>query len=155
MDKKRLLEALEKENLAPKDIDYVILTHMHPDHIILTAIFENAKVVDIENVFTYDGKITPHDGKVPETNIELIETPGHEQCECSVVTDTDEGKVVIASDLFWWTDDKEQKKDTESLMNLKDPYMAEEKLLKESRKSVIEIADFIIPGHVKMFKVEK
>jgi len=154
MDKKLLLEALKKENLTTKDINYVILTHMHPDHIILTAIFENAKVVDLENIFTFDGTIQEHDGKIPNTNIELISTPGHEQCECSVLTQTDEGKVVIASDLFWWADNAEQKTDKESLMNLEDPYMADKKSLKESREKVLDIADIIIPGHGKMFKVE-
>jgi len=154
MDKKRLLEALKSENLTTKDIDYVILTHMHPDHILLTAIFENAKVVDIENVFTFDGTIQEHEGKIPDTDIKLIETPGHEECECSVIVNTDEGKVIIASDLFWWTDDKEQKTDKESLMNLEDPYMSDEKALKKSREKVINLADIIIPGHGKMFKVE-
>jgi hypothetical protein len=40
-------------------------------------------------------------------------------------------------------------------MNLKDPYVKNEKDLKESRKKVLEIADYIIPGHGKMFKVQK
>ena len=155
MDRKKLLEALEKENLSPKDIDFVVLTHMHPDHIILASIFENASVVDIENVFTFEGEIREHGGKVPGTYVELISTPGHEECECSVIVNTDEGKVVIASDLFWWTDDAEQKTDMESLINLEDPYKSDENALKKSRENVLEIADFIIPGHGKMFKVER
>ena len=155
MDRKRLLEALKKEKLSVKDIDFVVLTHMHPDHILLTAMFEDAVVVDIAETFTFNGKIVSHKGKVPGTDVELISTPGHEECECSVIADTDEGKVVVASDLFWWTDDAKQKTDRESLMNLKDPYMKDEKALKKSREKVLEIADFIIPGHGKMFKVQK
>jgi len=155
MNKTLLLEALKKENLETKDINYVILTHMHADHVLLTALFENAKVIDGGSIYTFDGKIQDHDGKVPETNIELIETPGHDPNECSIIIQTGEGKIIIASDLFWWTDDAEQKTDRESLMALKDSYVNDEAALKESRKKVLEIADIIIPGHGKMFKVEK
>ena len=44
MNRKLLLEELGKENLPPKDINYVILTHTHLDHCLLTGIFENANV---------------------------------------------------------------------------------------------------------------
>ncbi len=155
MDKEMLLKALETEGLVPSNIDFVVLTHMHPDHILLTALFENAVVVDITETFTFDGKIKSHGGKVPGTEIELIRTPGHDPGQCSVVADTDKGKVVIASDLFWWTDDAEQKTDKDSLMKLEDPYMKDKDALMKSREKVLEIADFIIPGHGKMFKVEK
>ena len=36
-----------------------------------------------------------------------------------------------------------------------DPYASDMKKLKESRKKLLELADYIIPGHGKMFKVEK
>ena len=43
-----------------------------------------------------------------------------------------------------------------SLTILVDPGGArDEKALQESRKKILEIADYIIPGHGKMFKVEK
>jgi glyoxylase-like metal-dependent hydrolase (beta-lactamase superfamily II) len=153
MNKKLLLEALKKENLTQKDIDYVILTHMHADHVLLAALFENASVIDMENIFTFEGTIQSHDGKVPDTGIELIKTPGHNPSECAVIVNTDEGKVVIASDIFWWKDGAEQKTDRESLLNLEDAYMDNEKDLKKSREKIMDIADIIIPGHGKMFKV--
>ncbi len=155
MDRKRLLEALEKEGLPVKDINYVILTHTHPDHCLLAGIFENAKVMDSSEIFSFNGKIESHKGKVPGTGIELINTPGHDTDEFSVVVDTEDGKVVIASDVFWWPDSKEQKTDRESLMNHEDPYMKNKEELAQSREKILEIADYIIPGHGKMFKVEK
>ena len=36
-----------------------------------------------------------------------------------------------------------------------DPYMKNEKQLIESRRKILDIADYVIPGHGKMFKVEK
>ena len=34
-NRKALLEALNKENLSTSDIDFVFLSHRHPDHIML------------------------------------------------------------------------------------------------------------------------
>lgn len=156
MNRKLLLEALKKEKISIKDIDYVILTHTHIDHCLLAGIFERAIILDDTSTYAFDGKIKGHDGKVPETNVNIIKTPGHDQFHCSVVVDTkDLGKVVVAADVFWWADNEEQKTDRESIMNHKDPYMKNKKQLMESRNKILEIADYIIPGHGKMFKVEK
>ncbi|MEK6859517.1 MAG: MBL fold metallo-hydrolase [Nanoarchaeota archaeon] len=156
MNRGLLLESLKKEKLSIKDINYVILTHTHIDHCLLAGIFEKAIILDDSSTYTFDGKIKGHDGKVPGTNIKIIKTPGHDQFHCSVVVDTkDLGKVVVAADVFWWTDNEEQKTDRKSIMNHKDPYMKNEKQLMESRNKILEIADYIIPGHGKMFKVEK
>ena len=61
----------------------------------------------------------------------------------------------MAADVFWWADNEEQKTDRKSLMDHKDPYMKNEKQLIESRNRILDIADYVIPGHGKMFKVEK
>lgn len=155
MNRKMLVEALEKENLSPKDINYIVLTHTHPDHMLLTGIFENAEVLDDSSIYSFNGEIKDHEGKIPGTDIELMKTPGHDQFHCSLVVKTEEGIIVIAADVFWWADEEEQKTDRESLLNKEDPYMKDKEALIESRKKILEIADFIIPGHGEMFKVEK
>lgn len=156
MNRELLLESLKKENLSPRDINYVILTHYHLDHSLLAGIFENAKVMDNEDVYSFDGKIKRHDNRVPGTDIKIIKTPGHDMFHCSVLVKTKEfGQVAIVSDVFWWSDEEEQKTDKESLMNHEDPYVKNKEELMESRKKVLEIADYIIPGHGKMFKVIK
>lgn len=156
MNRKMLLESLEKENLSINDINYVILTHTHIDHCLLAGIFENAEIIDDSSIYSFEGKIKDHEGKVPNTDIEIIKTPGHDQFHCAVVVDTNNlGKIVIAADVFWWADNEEQKTDRESLINHKDAYVKDEFQLKESRKKILEIADYIIPGHGKMFKVKK
>lgn len=155
MNRELLLKALNKQSLSTKDINYVIITHFHPDHALLAGIFENAKVIDDDSINSWDSKIEPHNGKVPGTNIKLILTPGHEYFHCSVLVETDKGKIVISGDVFWWGDDEEQQTDKQSLINHKDPYVKDEKALAESREKLLQIADYIIPGHGKMFKVEK
>jgi len=156
MNRKMLLESLKKEGLSPDKINYVILTHYHLDHSLLVGIFENAKILDNSDIYSWDGKIETHGGKVPGTDIEIIRTPGHDMFHCSVLVKTEEfGKIVIAGDVFWWADDEQQKTDRESLLEHKDPYMKNEEELVESRKKILEITDYIIPGHGKMFKVKQ
>ncbi len=156
MDRKALLLALEKENLSLDKIDYVILTHTHLDHSLLAGIFEKAKVLDDSDIFSFNGNIESHDGKIPETEIEIIKTPGHDQFHCSVFVKTKElGKVIIAGDVFWWANDEEQKIDRKSLLERIDPYVKDKSALKKSREKILELADYIIPGHSKIFKVEK
>ena len=156
MDRKLLLEALKRENLSTLDINYVILTHYHLDHSLLAGIFENAKILDDGEIYSWDGKIESHDGKIPGTDIKIIKTPGHDLFHCSVLVKTEKfGKVAIVGDVFWWSDKEEQKTDKENLMKHEDPYAKNKEQLTDSRRKVLEIADYIVPGHGKMFKVEK
>ncbi len=155
MNRKMLLDSLKEENLLPSDINYVILTHTHLDHCLLAGIFENAIVYDDSETYSFNGEIGGHDGKIPNTDIEIIETPGHDPFHCAVVINDDElGKVVVASDVFWWADNEEQKTDKESLMAHEDPYVKDKEKLLKSRTKILEIADYVIPGHGKMFKVQ-
>ncbi|MCX6807011.1 MAG: MBL fold metallo-hydrolase [Candidatus Berkelbacteria bacterium] len=156
MDRKQLLEALKSENLPLKDINYVILTHYHLDHTLLAGIFENAKVLDNSGIYSWNGKIGEHDGKVPGTNIEIIKTPGHDMFHCSILVKTKEyGCIAIVGDVFWWRDNQDQITDKENLIKHEDPYVKNREDLMNSRKEILEVADYIIPGHGKMFKVEK
>jgi len=86
--------------------------------------------------------------------MEIIQTPGHSPEHCSLVVPAEEGIYVIAGDVFWWADDEEQKIDVEKK---DDAHPAEVNMqnLIESRKNILEVADYIIPGHGKTFKVEK
>lgn len=156
MDKPKLLRVLKIEKLSPRNIDYIALTHHHPDHVLLTALFENAKVIDFASIFQFDGKIINHDGKIPKTNIEIIKTPGHDPFHMSLLAQDEKlGNVIIAGDLFWWFDSELQKADLKSLLAHKDPYAKDLEVLKKSREKALKLADYIIPGHGKIFKVKK
>ena len=154
MNKELLLKALEKEGLTVKDINFVILTHYHVDHSALTGMFENAQIMDDDTIYSFDGTQKEHDGKVPGTEIEIISTPGHDPFHCSVLAKTKDGNVVVAGDVIWWGDTENQKLDVKSLLDRKDPYEKDHEKLIESRKKILELADWIIPGHGKMFKVK-
>lgn len=156
MDNAKLLKALKKEKLSPKNIHYIALTHHHPDHVLLTALFEKAKVIDFASIFQFNGKIVGHNGQIPKTNIKVIKTPGHDPFHMSLLAQDEKlGNVLITGDLFWWFDDKLQKTDIKSLLEHNDPYAQDLIELQKSCEKILKLADYIIPGHGKMFKVIK
>lgn len=149
-----LLQKISEESLTIGDIDYVFITHYHPDHNLLMGIFPNATLVD-DTMCYRDDKQWDHDSLIPDTNIEIIKTPGHDQFHSSLFVPTIDSKIVITGDVFWWEDGEEQKTDKESLLNHLDPFEKDHQALIQSRQQILEIADEIIPGHGKMFHIEK
>lgn len=150
-NRKRILEELSKNNLKTSDIDFVLLTHSHADHIVLSGIFEKAKVLNNEEIYSNDEQIK-HDNKIPGTDLEIIQTPGHTEDHCSLVAKTKEGVYAVAGDVFWWMDDEKQNIDVNKPDRAHPANMAK---LIESRKKVLEIADWIVPGHGSIYKVSK
>lgn len=147
-----LLQALHKEKLEVGDIDMVFISHYHPDHCVLVGIFENATVYD--SVQWQNGPIGGETPPIlPDTDIQIIKTPGHTPDHASLLVTTSEGKVLVGADVFWWSEGEEQKID----INKPDPFASDQKLLTLSRSAVLSLSKdhalTIIPGHGKMFKV--
>ncbi|MFH1752330.1 MAG: MBL fold metallo-hydrolase [archaeon] len=155
----RIITELEKEGLKPEEIDIVFLTHLHIDHSGNANLFRNARILMKFTCSPYPGQIQrPKEGTLERTelvngteiikDVKVIELPGHSIDLIGLIIESNKGKVVIASDAI----------SSEDWVNLdKKPmpffYNAEE--FEKSRKKVLEIADYIIPGHGKMFKVQK
>jgi len=99
-NKNLLLKALEKENLAPEDIDLVFLTHHHLDHSLNIRLFPEKDICDGSTINTGD-KIVEYSGRIPGTSIQVIPTPGHTPDHFSLLVKTKKGRVVVAGDVFW------------------------------------------------------
>ncbi len=154
-NRKALLDALEKERLKTRDIDYVFLSHCHPDHILLAGIFENAKFVTYDGGLLYDGDdLIEFGDDILGKDIKIINTPGHVFQHISLLVDTSKGKIAVAGDVIWWLDEEEQVLDLNQKDHSEAPDMDMKKLI-ASRKKLLEEANFIIPGHGKIFKVHK
>lgn len=154
-NRQALLRALKKENLTTHDIDYVFLSHRHPDHVLLAGIFEKAKFVTFDANLMYEGdRLTEFKNGVFGDGIEVINTPGHALEHLSLLVSTPDAKIAIAGDVVWWLDSEKQalnlyQKDHSQAIDLN------MEMLVKSRKKLLELADYIIPGHGKIFKVEK
>lgn len=88
MNRPLLERALREEGLGFGDIDYVVLTHTHTDHSLLSALFTRARVIDPWSIYTFDGRIEDHEGRVPGTSVTLLRTPGHDPSHISAIVRT-------------------------------------------------------------------
>ncbi len=156
-DSDELLNAFKEEGLTPDDINIILLTHPHIDHVANISLFRKAEVY-------YRHKLPPaivrlktdshlisvfKEDELDFGGVKFISTPGHTQGHVSIVIDTDKGKIVVSGDAITnerWADLKNK---MESKHNC-DPEGWE-----KSRKKILQIADYIIPGHGPMFKVKK
>jgi len=148
-----LLSGLKKEGLKPKDTDMIFLTHYHPDHVLNVRLFPKVDVLDGDKIYRGDREYSYKD-RIPGTAVEVIATPGHAYEHATLLVKTKHGVVAIAGDLWWWEDGK-QKTDAKTLLTLKDPLANDNVTLLSSRKKILQKADFIIPGHGKMFSTGK
>jgi len=151
MNPEELQKALYNERLTLEDIDIVVNSHSHMDHTRNSKLFDKSKVL---NPFTQYKQI-PDDLVIPGTQIKVVFTPGHVDKHLAFLVNTSEGKCAIAGDVFWWEDDEEQKTDIKSLIEHIDPAGKNQKVLQESRKKLLALGDYIIPGHGETFRVQK
>jgi len=141
-DKKILINALKKEGLIPEKINFVCITHSHPDHYLNLGMLPNAKVLDYWGVWEKD---TVHDWKERfSEDIEIIRTPGHSYDCITLFVKTKKGIVAVAGDVFITENPPKE-----------DPFASDSKTLKKSKKLVLKKANFIIPGHGDIFEVKK
>jgi len=141
-DQKTLVDALAKENLNINDITHIFITHSHMDHYRNLGMFPGAIAIDYWGL--WDGAKCEERPEKLTNNIEIIETPGHSYDGVTMLIRTKEGIVALVGDL-WWSERGPEN----------DPYASDHGKLDESRQKVLELADFIIPGHGGMFKVKR
>lgn len=138
-DQKILVDKLREEGLSIDDVNIVCITHSHIDHYRNIGMFPKAKTLEYYGL--WDGQTVEDWQEQFTDDIRIIKTPGHDYSSITLFVRTEQGIVAICGDVFW----KENfPKD--------DPYASDKEKLKQSRKKVLEMADFIIPGHAGMFK---
>lgn len=141
-DQKILIDALKKQGLEIKDVNYVCITHSHIDHYRNIGMFPNAKTLEFFGIWDKNSVI---DWKEDfSEDIKIIKTPGHDRTGITLLVKTSIGKVAICGDVFW----------KEGLPKI-DPYADNSKELIKSRKKILELANYIIPGHADIYKVKK
>ncbi len=123
-----------------KDVDMVVLTHTHSDHI------ENLDMYPKAKVYVHKGGKTDIPGAIVIDKdeydlcegVKLVYTPGHCTEEMSVFVKADR-KYVVAGDAIPLEDN--------FLKNVPPAINTDTRLALESIKKITEYADVIIPGH--------
>jgi len=137
-----LIDSLNKKNLIKEDVNWICITHSHLDHYRNLGLFLDAKVLDYWKI--WDKDIMEFWKEDFTKDIRILKTPGHSYDNITLLVNTNKGLVAICGDVFW-------KKDFPT----DDSYASNKKKLKESRKKILELADYIIPGHGGMYKVDR
>ncbi|XP_019868795.1 metallo-beta-lactamase domain-containing protein 1 [Aethina tumida] len=151
-DGDELTDHLARHDLNPMDINFVVCTHGHSDHIGCNYLFKNAlHIVGFDVSHTdqyYDHDFKNGEEYVINQDVKVIPTPGHTSQDVTVLVYTPDGMYAITGDLF------ECEADLEDDQIWKENSMHPE-LHEKNRKKILDLADFIIPGHGPMFKVPK
>src|SRR3989344_8855484 len=101
-NREKLLVALNKEGLVTGDIDYVVHSHRHSDHVLLAGIFEKAKHITFDMDLMYnEDTLSVFDKHILGKEIQIISTPGHVNEHISLIVETEKGKVAIAGDVIF------------------------------------------------------
>lgn len=141
---RKIITGLKKEKLKPADIDIVILTHPHADHIANNFLFPKALFIDSLGEFRGDKFSLVSAERQITKNVRITKTPGHALEDISIiVNNTESGIIAVVGDLYWHGGDNK-------LFQVESP-----KNLAVSRKKILLIADYLIPGHGEMFKNTK
>ncbi|CAH0560149.1 unnamed protein product [Brassicogethes aeneus] len=151
-DGDELTEKLQRYQLQPSDINYVVCTHGHSDHMGCNYLFKHAiHIVGYDVSHTdefYDHDFKGGEEYVINGDIKVIPTPGHTSQDVSVLVCTSQGLYAITGDLFECEGDAQDE-------NLWQENSVNVDLQRANRQKILSIADYIIPGHGPMFKVPK
>ena len=137
-----LVDKLKEEGLGIDDIDIVCITHSHIDHYRNIGMFPKAKTLEFFGL--WDGQTVDDWQEQFTDDIKIIKTPGHNYDSISLLVKTEKGIVAIVGDVYW----------KEGLPKI-DEYATSSEELKQSREKILALADYIIPGHGGMYKVER
>ncbi|XP_071440878.1 metallo-beta-lactamase domain-containing protein 1 [Hetaerina americana] len=148
-----LIAGLEKHGLSCDDINFLVCTHGHSDHVGNNNLFLRAKHV-VGYDISFENCFYEHDFKngkpyVIDDDVQVISTPGHTHADVSVIVQSQKhGVVAVTGDLF----EREEDLINPSIWQVSGG--SEQPKIQESyRAKIIKLADYIIPGHGPMFKV--
>lgn len=145
-----LIDALGQEGLTVDEVDVVCVTHSHIDHYRNVGMFPNAKVLEYFGL--WDKRSSQDWPEHFSENIQILHTPGHDYTSITIFATTDPdseypGVVAICGDVFWkenYPTDPEE-----------DSFASDPVKLRQSREMILKMADWVIPGHGGIFKVDK
>jgi len=132
INRRQLIKKLKEINLAPEDIQIIILTHNHFDHTGNYSIFKNAKIYGSKEDFSSENIINID--KLNLKEFKIIKTPGHTQGSICVLYK----KVLFSGDTLF-------DRDTIGRTDLR---TSDPKKMKSSLEKLKKIKyNFLCPGH--------
>jgi glyoxylase-like metal-dependent hydrolase (beta-lactamase superfamily II) len=142
---------LAAQSLHPQQIQYVIYTHGHIDHVGNSNLFPQATFIAGRDRAIGDryAQLDYSTGPLRlADDVHIIPTPGHTPEDISVLVTTATGLVAIVGDVFEHASDNHNHESwTVSSWN--------QEVQHASRERILSIADRIVPRHGGMFSVNR
>ncbi len=131
--------------IFPDDVDMVVLTHCHTDHIGNVSLFKNAAIYvhEGEECTIPNAKIVKEDTEIAK-GVRLVHTPGHSDGSMSVFVEADRRYAIVG--------DAAPLKDNFT-KRIIPALHTDAEAARASLEKIAEWADVIVPGHDKPFKV--
>ncbi|XP_050423022.1 metallo-beta-lactamase domain-containing protein 1 [Adelges cooleyi] len=153
-DKKDLVKAIEQRGVTCEDINYVVSTHGHSDHVGNNNLFLKAqhivgRCVSYEQLYYDDSAFFNADGVYEiDENVRIVSTPGHTESDVSVIVRTVDGLIGVVGDLF------EREEDIEDESIWLNAGSENSDLQRKNRNTILSQVDWIVPGHGPMFSTK-
>uniref|UniRef100_A0A0N5AVJ4 Lactamase_B domain-containing protein n=1 Tax=Syphacia muris TaxID=451379 RepID=A0A0N5AVJ4_9BILA len=146
-----MLKGLMSKNLVPGQVQMIITTHGHPDHFGQGNFFPNARHFFASYEYTGTSFIRTElynaETMKLTKNTELWNTPGHTSQDVSLIVRNTKccGTVAVVGDLFYTKSDAINSEEWD--LDAWDQVIGH-----QNRRRIICTADWIVPGHGKIFK---
>jgi N-acyl homoserine lactone hydrolase len=160
---------LAKRDLTPDDIDMVVCTHSHWDHVENLNIFERAQIVlhhrerryltaPHKNDYACPNWIGPlfesYQERIREVEegvqiipgVEILDAPGHSAGTIAVKVDTDDGIAVVTGDSI--------QNATVAVERRNALVFWSDEIATRTIDKLVKIADVIYPGHDQAFRID-
>jgi glyoxylase-like metal-dependent hydrolase (beta-lactamase superfamily II) len=162
------MEELQRNSIDPLEIQGVILSHLHADHMMNVDLFPNADLIISARELEYAKHPHPEDTNIPffwkailegkkiravenegefMPDLRFLILPGHTPGCLAAVVSTKDGTVVLAGDAGKYAKEFLTRSKYDSMI-----YCSHEEA-RQSIERILEVADVIIPGHDRPLKV--
>ena len=157
---------LQERGLSPDDIDVVILTHAHWDHVQNIDLFRNARIVVHPDERIYSHRPHRNDWATPQwtgvmletvslleagegyevmPGVTLMDAPGHSPGSIGVVVESDLGKAIVTGDAMH---------NAQIALSGRNPLVFwNEEQANASIRRMVQEADVLYPGHDRAFRL--
>lgn len=163
-----LRDALAAHGLALDDVDTVVLTHAHWDHVQNVSLFTRARVLIHPAELRYARAPLPDDGATPPwtsaildrnpieevsegsdvvPGVSIVEAPGHSPGTIAVAVATAEGTALVTGDAI-----QDRRVAVEGRNAL---VFWDEDRANASVRKLVDLADVVYPGHDRAFRLER